>query len=220
MNASGIVLILDWQPEIIQITMSPENTFTPYQQFKLNREAREKLLSQNSMMIWFTGLSGSGKSTIADLVEIELHNKGILTYSLDGDNVRNGINGDLKFSDEDRAENIRRIAEIGRLFNEAGVVTLASFISPFRKDREFVQNTVGADKYFEVFVNTPLETCEQRDVKGLYKKARSGEIPHFTGITSPYEIPLNPDLNIDTSAMNKEQCAELVVQSVINKILK
>ena len=165
----------------------------------VTKESRSKSKNQKPCVLWFTGLSGSGKSTVANAVELKLNQLSKHTYILDGDNVRLGLNKGLTFSDEDRVENIRRIGEIANLFVDAGIIVLASFISPFKEEREFVRNTVGISNYFEVFVDCPIEECENRDVKGLYKKARDGEIPHFTGISSPYEVPESPDLIIETS---------------------
>ena len=169
-----------------------------HQNFNVSKSDREKLHKHKAFLVWFTGLSGSGKSTIADALESRLNSLNISTYALDGDNIRLGICKDLTFSPEDRAENIRRIAEIANLFVDAGIVTLASFISPYSKDRENVRNIVGAKNYVEVFVNTSLDECKRRDVKGLYKKAIDGEIKNMTGISAPYETPQNPDLEIDT----------------------
>ena len=180
--------------------------------YKTTKIQREKLHGHKAFLIWFTGLSGSGKSTIANTLELKLNNQNVSTYSLDGDNIRLGINKDLTFSPEDRAENIRRIGEIANLFVDAGIVTLASFVSPYTKDRDEVKNSVGQENYIEVFVNTSLDECERRDVKGLYKKAREGEIKNMTGISAPYETPQNPDLEIDTV---KES-----VDESVNKILK
>ena len=180
--------------------------------FNISKSDREKLHQHKAFLIWFTGLSGSGKSTIANALELKLNNQNVSTYSLDGDNIRLGINKDLTFSAEDRTENIRRIGEIANLFVDAGIVTLASFVSPYIKDRQEVKNTVGQENYIEVFVNTSLDECERRDVKGLYKKARKGEIKNMTGISAPYEAPLNPEIEIDTV---KES-----VDESVNKILK
>lgn len=157
---------------------------------------RNKRNKHNSFVVWFTGLSGAGKSTLANDLESLLYSKGINTYVLDGDNVRKGINNDLQFSPKDRKENIRRVAEISNLFVDAGVVVLATFISPYKKDREFVANTVGRNNFIEIFVNTSLQECEKRDVKGLYKKALNGRIKNFTGISAPYETPEFPDLEL------------------------
>ena len=178
--------------------------------FNVSKSDREKLHQHKAFLIWFTGLSGSGKSTIANALESKLNNQNVSTYSLDGDNIRLGINKDLTFSPEDRTENIRRIAEIANLFVDAGIVTLASFVSPYINDRDEVKNTVGQENFIEVFVNTSLEECERRDVKGLYKKAREGEIKNMTGISAPYEIPQNPDLEIDTVKESVEESVDKI----------
>jgi adenylylsulfate kinase len=163
---------------------------------KVTKEDRQQLLKQKSPVIWLTGLSGSGKSTIANELAIKLQQEGKLAYILDGDNVRMGLNKDLGFSDNDRKENIRRIAEVAKLLSDAGVIVITAFISPFREEREKAKEITGRDNFIEVFVRTSLETCEKRDPKGLYKKARAGEIPMFTGIDSPYEEPLNYDIMV------------------------
>ena len=163
---------------------------------KVTKEERQQLLKQKSPVIWLTGLSGSGKSTIANELAIKLQEEGKLAYILDGDNVRMGLNKDLGFSDDDRKENIRRIAEVAKLLSDAGVIVITAFISPFREEREKAKEIIGRDNFIEVFVRTSLETCEKRDPKGLYKKARAGEIPMFTGIDSPYEEPLNYDIMV------------------------
>lgn len=165
-------------------------------------------------LIWFTGLSGSGKSTIASVLEVDLFNKGAHTYILDGDNIRSGLNNDLDFSDSHRKENIRRIAEVSKLFVDAGTVVLTAFISPFEEDREAVKKLVGADNFIEVFVECPLEVCEQRDVKGLYAKARAGLIKNFTGIDSPFEAPKNPDIKVNTAEQTLEACLAQLNQSI------
>ena len=182
----------------------------------LPRSAREALLHQRGMMIWFTGLSGSGKSTIALGVERELHQRGILCRILDGDNIRTGINAGLGFSADDRRENIRRIAEVGKLFVDTGIVTLAAFVSPTNEYRSMARDIIGADDFFEVYVSTPLEECERRDVKGLYARARRGEVKDFTGISAPFEAPEHPALDIDTS----RQPLEVSVQQVVELIMK
>lgn len=188
------------------------------QDYKITKADREKLNNHRSFLIWFTGLSGSGKSTLANLVEVELHKKGISTFSLDGDNIRQGINKDLSFAPEDRTENIRRIAEIGHLMINAGVITLAAFVSPYIKDRENIKSIVGADNFIEIYVNTSLEECEKRDVKGLYKKARAGKIKNMTGISAPYEAPENPDLEIITDNQSVEDSAQTILNFIIQKL--
>jgi len=162
-------------------------------------------------VVWFTGLSGAGKSTIANLVEKKLHALGRHTYLLDGDNVRHGLNKDLGFTEADRVENIRRVAEVARLMVDAGLIVLVSFISPFRAERRMARELVAAGEFYEVFVDTPLSLAEQRDPKGLYKKARRGDLKNFTGIDSPYERPENPEIRIDTAAMSPEDAAEHIV---------
>jgi len=166
--------------------------------YQVSIEDRRKLNKHNSFLIWFTGLSGSGKSTIANALEFELHKLGINTYTLDGDNIREGINNDLTFSPDHRAENNRRIAEVAKLMIDAGLVVLAAFVSPYKKDRENIKSIVKDVNFVEVFINTSVEECERRDVKGLYKKARSGEIKNMTGISAPYEAPEHPDIEIRT----------------------
>ena len=187
-------------------------------QFTVSQSDREKLHKHKAFLIWFTGLSGSGKSTIANALENELHTRNISTYSLDGDNIRQGINKDLGFSAEHRTENIRRIAEVAHLFVDAGLVTIASFVSPFLKDREDVKKIVGSDKTIEIYVSTSLEECERRDVKGLYKKARKGEITNMTGISAPYEKPLNADLEIDTERQSVEDSVQAILQLIEKRL--
>ena len=170
------------------------------------------------MLIWFTGLSGSGKSTLSNSLERLLYDKGFLTYSLDGDNVRKGICNNLSFTDLDRSENIRRIAELAKLMIDAGLIVCASFVSPFMSDRNLVRKIVGSTNYVEVFINTPLQECERRDVKGLYAKARKGEIKNFTGISSKYEKPNNPDIEIDTSNISLNEATYLVYNSIKNRL--
>lgn len=187
-------------------------------QTKVSRAQREELLNQKPLLIWFTGLSGSGKSTLAVQLEAVLHSKGYKTYLLDGDNIRAGINKDLSFTDADRIENIRRIGEVANLMLDSGMVVLSAFISPFQADRVQVKKIVGAESYFEVFVDTPLEVCEQRDVKGLYKKARAGEIKNFTGIDSAYEIPASPDIIIQTHILSVNDSLDLLFSAVEKKI--
>ena len=169
------------------------------QSLSITRAEREKLNSHKGKVLWFTGLSGSGKSTIANALEVELHAQGRRTYILDGDNIRQGLNKDLGFTDADRVENIRRIAEVAKLMMDAGLIVMTAFISPFRREREMARELIGAGNFVEVHVSTSLEVCEQRDVKGLYKKARSGQLPNMTGINSPYEAPERPDVTLDCS---------------------
>jgi adenylylsulfate kinase len=172
------------------------------------------LNGHGSFVLWFTGLSGSGKSTIANRVEKELFDRGIHAYALDGDNIRLGINKGLGFSDADRHENLRRIGEIAKLFTDAGIVTVAAFVSPLEKDRQLLKDIIGKDNFVEIFVNTSLEECERRDVKGLYKKARAGEIPNFTGISAPYEAPVNPDIVIHTETEDVDTAVLKVIEAI------
>ena len=181
----------------------------------LQRADRERLLNQKAKVIWFTGLSGSGKSTLAIALERELNKRGVLCYLLDGDNIRTGINNNLGFTEEDRNENIRRIAEVSKLFADCGVVTLAAFISPTNDIRANAAKIIGNDDFVEVFVSTPLEECEKRDVKGLYKKARAGEIKHFTGISSPFEAPESPALSIDTSKNDMGERVSIMLDKIL-----
>lgn len=181
----------------------------------IDRVYREKLNNHPSKVFWFTGLSGSGKSTLAHLVEEKLHNLSIRTYTFDGDNVRHGLCGDLSFSPEGRAENLRRIGEMVKLFLDAGTVCLTAFISPLAKDRMKVQQIVGPQDFFEIFVRCPLEVCESRDVKGLYALARAGKIKNYTGISAPYEEPENPDLVVDTHLHGTEECVGIVKDFVL-----
>lgn len=184
----------------------------------VTRERREQANGHRAVAVWFTGLSGAGKSTLAHAVEEALHVAGRRTFVLDGDNVRHGLCGDLGFSPDDRRENLRRIGEMARLFVEAGTIALSAFISPMREDRERVRQIVGADNFVEVFVSCPLEVCEQRDVKGMYRRARAGEIKEFTGISAPYEAPESPALIIDTSTAPLDQCVEQVLSLLASKL--
>jgi adenylylsulfate kinase len=181
---------------------------------KVKREARETLLTQKGVVLWFTGLSGSGKSTVANEVSHRLHSMKKLSYILDGDNIRHGLNKDLGFSPEDRTENIRRISEVANLFADAGLITITAFISPYRKDRNFCRELLGKGRFIEIYTKASLETCEQRDPKGLYKKAREGQIKEFTGVDAPYEEPEDPELIIDT---DKETIEESAIK-VLNKL--
>ncbi len=186
----------------------------------MGRADKERLLHQKGLMVWFTGLSGSGKSTIAIALERELHKRGLLCRILDGDNIRSGINNNLGFSAADRAENIRRIAEVGKLFVDTGIVTLAAFISPSHAIREMAAAIIGKDDFMEVYVSTPVEECERRDVKGLYAKARKGEIADFTGISAPYEAPAHPALSLDTSVLALEECVDRLLETLLPRIRK
>lgn len=178
---------------------------------------REQRHGHKGHVAWFTGLSGSGKSTLASSVELVLHESGVRTFVLDGDNVRQGLNSDLGFDDSSREENIRRIAHVSDLMRQAGIVVLCAFVSPFRRDRQFVKDTIG-EQFSEIFVSTPLDVCERRDVKGLYAKARSGKIERFTGISAPFETPQNPDLDVPTHEMDLESATKLVVSHITNQI--
>lgn len=185
--------------------------------YKISRNERQQNNGHNSFLIFMTGLSGSGKSTVANALEQLLYDKGIHTYTLDGDNIRSGINKNLSFSPEDRTENIRRISELSKLFIDAGLVVLAAFVAPYEKDRNAIMETVGEENYIEVFVNTSLEVCEQRDVKGLYAKARKGEITNMTGISSPYEAPKTPDVEV-TEKNSIEESIEIIYNTIKNNL--
>jgi len=195
--------------------MVDKNIFPVFERM-LQREHKEKLLRQNSVVLWVYGLSGSGKTTISIALEKSLHDRGFLTQILDGDNVRSGINNNLGFSEEDRAENLRRIAEVNKLFYNCGVITINCFISPLKANRDTVREIVGAENFIEIFVDTPIEECERRDVKGLYKKARAGEIKNFTGIDAPFEKPENPDIKVETVGRSPEK----IVDEILNFILQ
>ena len=182
-----------------------------WQALSVDKDARAAIKNQKGRVIWLTGLSGAGKSTIADLVEKRLHADGRHTYLLDGDNVRHGLNRDLGFTEEDRVENIRRVAEVSKLMVDAGLIVLVSFISPFRAERRLARDLLGEGEFVEVHVDTPLAVAEARDVKGLYKKARAGELKNFTGIDSPYEAPESPEIVVDTTTMSPEDAAERIV---------
>lgn len=184
---------------------------------KVTKEERQKLLKQKSPVIWLTGLSGSGKSTIANELAIKLQKESKLAYILDGDNIRMGLNKDLGFSDNDRKENIRRIAEVAKLLSDAGVVVITAFISPFREERDNAKTIIGEDEFIEVYVDAPLDVCESRDPKGLYKKARAGQIPMFTGIDSPYEKPLEPNLEVRSDKMGVEESTNFIYDYLITK---
>lgn len=186
--------------------------------YSVSRQDRREKNGHNSLLLWFTGLSGSGKSTIASALEKKLYQEGFKTYALDGDNIRKGINSDLSFNPEDRTENIRRIAEVANLLVDAGLVVLAAFVSPYKKDRENIRNIVGNDNFVEIFVNTSLEECERRDVKGLYRKAREGKIKDFTGISAPYEAPESPDIEVITDDLTLDECVSRIYERVKPKL--
>ena len=184
----------------------------------IGKSDRVKKSGYKPLLIWFTGLSGSGKSTLANSLEVYLHNQGVPTYILDGDNVRTGLNKDLDFGDESRRENIRRIGEVSNLFLDAGVLVLTAFISPFKEDRQAAKDLVGEENFIEVFVECPLEVCEERDVKGLYAKARRGEIKNFTGIDSPFEEPSNPDVKVNTAEDSLDDCVRQLINKIVPKL--
>lgn len=193
-----------------------DNIFSHH--FNIGREHRSKLNRHNSFLLWFTGLSGSGKSTIANAVESALHAKGIHTYTLDGDNVRKGLNNNLTFSHKDRKENIRRISEVANLMVDSGLVVIAAFVSPYKEDREMIKNNVESVNFVEIFVDTPIEECERRDVNGLYAKARQGLIKDFTGVNAPYETPENPDITIDTTQVSVSEAIEIIYNKIEPKL--
>ena len=196
--------------------METKSFNTVWHQSVIKRGDREKLHKHKSVVLWFTGLSGSGKSTLAHAIEERLYNNGISTYVLDGDNIRHGLCSDLSFTDSDRVENIRRISELAKLLTDAGIITLTAFISPFKVDRDEARKRMPHGDFLEIYCQCPIEICEQRDVKGLYKKARAGEIPFFTGIDSTYEAPVRPELVINTSDVSLEDS----VQEVLNLLMR
>lgn len=188
-----------------------------WHEHKVTCEEREKMLNQKGVLLWFTGLSGSGKSTVANEVTHQLHLKGKLTYVLDGDNIRHGLNKNLGFSPADREENIRRIGEVGKLFTDAGVITTTAFISPYRKDRDTARALMSEGRFIEVYVKASVEVCETRDPKGLYKKARAGELKEFTGISAPYEEPLKPEITLDADNLSIEEEVNIVLNYLKDK---
>lgn len=200
--------------------MSDKTEHIRQETYKIGRVNRVKRHGHAPLLLWFTGLSGSGKSTIANAVEQLLFEKNYHTYALDGDNIRFGLNSNLGFSPEDRSENIRRIAEVAKLFLDAGHIVTAAFVSPYQADRDRVKTIVGADHVIEVYINTPLAICEARDVKGLYKKARAGEIKNLTGISAPYEAPTQPHLEINTAQLSVDAAAALVIQYIEQKLME
>ena len=202
---------------ILELKAEKNNLFTTFDKI-LSREEKEAALNQKGISIWLTGLSGSGKTTIGAYLEKKLFKNNIKTTLLDGDNIRTGINNNLTFSDQDRIENIRRIAEVSKLFNSAGIVTINCFVSPFQSSRNLAKEIIGDDFFFEIFINTPIEECEKRDVKGLYKKARKGEIKNFTGISSSFEAPENSDLIISTINRSIAECGDELFNFIAPKI--
>ena len=200
--------------------MMTDNNIYPIFDRMLTRRDKEELLGQHSVMIWFTGLSGSGKSTVAIALERELHKRGLLCRILDGDNIRSGINNNLGFTEADRVENIRRIAEVSKLFIDTGIVTIAAFISPNNDIREMAANIIGPDDFLEVYVSTPIEECERRDVKGLYAKGRKCEIKNFTGVSAPFEAPVHPALTLDTSVLSLEESVNKLLELILPRIQK
>jgi adenylylsulfate kinase len=199
------------------MTEDKKSTNVVWHRATVTRERRQQLNKHKSVILWFTGLSGAGKSTVAHALEERLYQLGCRTFVLDGDNIRHGLCGDLGFSIEDRSENIRRIAEVAKLMMEAGVITLTAFISPFRSEREKARKIFPHGEFLEIYCECPLEVCEQRDVKGLYKKARKGEIKEFTGISSPYEAPLNPELIVHTANKPLEECVDSVIEMLAGR---
>ena len=200
--------------------MQKTNHIYPIFDKMMTRQDKENLLHQKGVMVWFTGLSGSGKSTIAIALERELHKRGFLCRILDGDNIRSGINNNLGFTETDRIENIRRIAEVGKLFVDTGIITLAAFISPNNEIREMAASIIRKDDFLEIYVSTPITECERRDVKGLYAKARKGEIKNFTGISAPFEAPSHPALSLDTSVLSVEESVNKLLDIILPKISK
>lgn len=188
------------------------------QHYRITKSDRIRSLNQKPVIIWLTGLSGSGKSTISDRLEVVLQEKGFKTYLLDGDNIRHGLNRDIDFSEQGRKENIRRIGEVAKLFTDAGIIVITAFISPFREDRAFVRSLVETGEFIEVFVSCPLEVCEARDVKGLYAKARRGEIPSFTGISSPFEEPEHPEVIVHSDQADVETCVNKILETAYTRI--
>ncbi|GAB6040486.1 adenylyl-sulfate kinase [Endothiovibrio diazotrophicus] len=197
------------------VDTAEKSSNTVWHNATVTRKDRERLNSHGSAVLWFTGLSGAGKSTLANAVEERLHQMNCRTHVLDGDNVRHGLCSDLSFSDEDRVENVRRVGEVSKLMVDAGVMVLTAFISPFRSDRQRARDIMGEGDFIEVFCHADLSVCESRDVKGLYARARKGEIPHFTGISSPYETPENPEIAVDTGAKPLNECVDQVIDYLI-----
>lgn len=196
-----------------------DNNNVVWHKATVTRDRRQKLNGHRSVNLWFTGLSGSGKSTLAHAVEERLHQTGCRVFVFDGDNVRHGLCFDLGFSQEERFENIRRIAEMVKLFLESGLIAITAFISPFLVDRQKVRNIIGEENFIEIYCRCPLEVCEQRDIKGFYRRARAGEIQNYTGISSPYEEPVNPDLELDTAEQSLDKCVETVLEFLKERLV-
>ena len=213
----GLIEVMEEIDQDPEVTIESKTNVIA-QNYQVNRSQRNQNVGHGSFLIFFTGLSGSGKSTIANQLEIKLQDKGVNSYLLDGDNLRLGLNRDLGFSLDDRNENLRRVGEVSKLMIDAGLLTIAAFVSPLKKDRELIRSIVGPENYFEIYVNTPLEECERRDVKGLYAKARAGEIKEFTGISSPYEPPVNPDLEIDTLSTSVDEAVVRILNLIEDKL--
>lgn len=199
------------------MSTQPQNIYPIFDKM-MSKQDKEELLKQHGVMLWFTGLSGSGKSTVAIALERELHKRSLLCRILDGDNIRSGINNNLGFSPEDRIENIRRIAEVGKLFVDTGIITIAAFISPNNQLRNMAAEIIGKENFIEVYISTPLEECERRDVKGLYAKARRGEIKEFTGISAPFEAPEHPDIELDTSKLSLKESVDILLKTILPKV--
>lgn len=211
-NPLGLALPVAWDAERIFENHLKSQQQVHQQALSITRADREGVNGHKGRVIWFTGLSGSGKSTVADALETKLHAMGRHTYILDGDNVRQGLNKDLGFTDADRVENTRRIAEVAKLMMDAGLIVITAFISPFRRDRDMARLLIGSENFVEVYISTPMEVCEQRDVKGLYRKARSGFLQNMTGLTSPYEAPVHPDIELDCSSLSPD----LAIKAILN----
>jgi len=207
---------LDMQKAKPKLQVARRATNVVWHELLVDKATRSQIKEQNPCLLWLTGLSGAGKSTVANIVEKKLNARGKHTYLLDGDNVRYGLNKDLGFTDDERVENIRRVGEVAKLFVDAGIITIASFISPFRSDRRLVRDLFESYEFIEVFVSAPLSVCEKRDPKGLYKRARTGEIPHFTGIDSDYETPTREHIVLDTTVLSAEQSADQLVEYMMD----
>ena len=214
MRSTGVVSDYGVLHNVLQ---EMENIYPVFNKIQ-TREDKEKFLGQRGLTIWFTGLSGSGKSTVAAALEQELATRGFLCKVLDGDNIRSGLNSNLGFSAEDRTENIRRISEVCKLFDDTGIITIASFVSPTEELRSIARNIIGEADFFEVYMSTPLEECERRDVKGLYARARRGEVKNFTGISAPFDVPGNPDISIDTTGISPEKAALEIIDRIFDRV--